>query len=183
MFVKPGVSFCDMVLVSSNRLLVDESALTGEVHPVAKVALDPMLSTEEYDEIQNRRNTIFAGTTVLEAGRNCRAVVVKTASYTARGELIRDMFSYRRHIFKFDTEIPIVVTILCMYACVGWAIAYYWTGDYFVFGWFYGIYVVAGCLPPLLPTVFTVSVGVSDSRLQKKNITCTKRKAFWWLER
>lgn len=39
--------------------------------------------------------------------------------------------------------------------------------------WFYGMYAVASVLPPLLPTVFTVSVGVSDNRLAKQNIACT----------
>jgi P-type E1-E2 ATPase len=34
-------------------------------------------------------------------------------------------------------------------------------------------YVVATVLPPLLPTVFTVSVGISDKRLAKKQIACT----------
>jgi predicted P-type ATPase len=34
-------------------------------------------------------------------------------------------------------------------------------------------YVVATVLPPLLPTVFTVSVGISDNRLAKRQIACT----------
>jgi magnesium-transporting ATPase (P-type) len=32
---------------------------------------------------------------------------------------------------------------------------------------------MAALLPPLLPTVFTMSVGVSDNRLSKKNIACS----------
>jgi len=176
--VEPCVSFCDMVLVESTRVLVDESALTGEANPVGKSPLDPFLAKEEYNDVSYKRSTIFAGTTIMETSDNSRAIVMKTASYTARGELIRDIFSYRRQTFKFDTEIPIVVTILCLYACVGWGLAYYWTGDIFVFGWFYGIYVVAGCLPPLLPTVFTVSVGISDERLAKKKITCTNSESI-----
>lgn len=39
-------------------------------------------------------------------------------------------------------------------------------------------YVVAAILPPLLPTVFTVSVGVSDDRLAKKRITCTNSESI-----
>lgn len=35
-------------------------------------------------------------------------------------------------------------------------------------------FVVGTILPPLLPTVFTVSVGVSDDRLARKNIACTQ---------
>jgi predicted P-type ATPase len=36
-----------------------------------------------------------------------------------------------------------------------------------------GIYVVGAVIPPLLPTVFVVSVGISAKRLQNKRITCT----------
>jgi magnesium-transporting ATPase (P-type) len=34
-------------------------------------------------------------------------------------------------------------------------------------------FVVATCLPPLLPTVFTVSVGISENRLSRKRIACS----------
>jgi P-type E1-E2 ATPase len=36
-----------------------------------------------------------------------------------------------------------------------------------------GIYVVGAVIPPLLPTVFVVSVGISAERLQVKRIACT----------
>lgn len=175
--VVPGTAYCDMVLLESTRVLTDESALTGEANPVGKVAVDSLMAEQSYDVKTHKRNTIFAGTTILES-ENSRALVLKTSSYTARGELIRDIFSYRRNLFKFDAEVPIVITILFFYAIFGWTMAFYWTGEIFVFGWFYGIYVVAGCLPPLLPTVFTVSVGISDDRLSKKNIACTSSESI-----
>jgi cation-transporting ATPase 13A3/4/5 len=34
-------------------------------------------------------------------------------------------------------------------------------------------FVVGTCLPPLLPTVFTVSVGISENRLTRKRIVCS----------
>jgi predicted P-type ATPase len=39
-------------------------------------------------------------------------------------------------------------------------------------------YVVATILPPLLPTVFTVSVGISDDRLARKRIACTSSESI-----
>ena len=36
-----------------------------------------------------------------------------------------------------------------------------------------GVFVVGTILPPLLPTVFVVSVGISAKRLQAKRISCT----------
>lgn len=38
---------------------------------------------------------------------------------------------------------------------------------------FYGMFVLGTVIPPLLPTVFVVSVGISCKRLQAKRITCT----------
>ena len=42
MVVTLGITYCDMVLVSSAGVLVDESALTGESNLVAKTAVDRM---------------------------------------------------------------------------------------------------------------------------------------------
>jgi magnesium-transporting ATPase (P-type) len=41
-----------------------------------------------------------------------------------------------------------------------------------------GIYVFAAALPALLPTVFVVSVGISDNRLSKKRIACVNSEAI-----
>ena len=41
------------------------------------------------------------------------------------------------------------------------------------FRWFYAMFVVGTVFPPLLPSVFVVSVGISCKRLQRKRITCT----------
>lgn len=50
--------------------------------------------------------------------------------------------------------------------------------DHWVYAWFYAMFVAGTCLPPLLPTVFVVSVGISCKRLQAKRITCTDSSAI-----
>jgi cation-transporting ATPase 13A3/4/5 len=128
--VKPGVTYCDMVLVSSAGLLVDESALTGESTPVQKRAIDPMDSEEEYSKIVHKKHTILAGTTVLESElENDFAIVTTTGSYTTRGELLRSIFSYQRHQFKFDAEVRFVILILFFYAIFGFAMVIYFIQD------------------------------------------------------
>lgn len=176
--VEDGVAFCDMVVVSTKSLLVDESALTGESNYVGKVEIDPSQgSSEEYDTKRHKRNTVFAGTTILE-NDDTRAIVTKTASFTARGELIRDIYSFNRHRFKFDVEVPIVLAILLFYAITAFVITNRFIKDLFVYGFFYGMFVVGTILPPLLPTVFTVSVGVSDERLARKRVACTNSESI-----
>jgi P-type E1-E2 ATPase len=119
--VTPGMAFADMLLVDSEVTLVDESAITGEATPVGKTPMDPSLGKQQYSRLSHKRCTIMAGTTILEADESSRAIVLSTASFTARGELLREIFSFKRHQFKFDVEVPIVITILFFYAIFGFA--------------------------------------------------------------
>ena len=110
--VTPGLAYFDMAILKSEHLLVDESALTGEVHPVAKIPLDPANSAQVYNTKTCKSSTISAGTTVLECGGgdgyDALAIVTQTGSFTAKGELLSDVLSYERHQFKFDTEVKLV---------------------------------------------------------------------------
>jgi magnesium-transporting ATPase (P-type) len=45
--------------------------------------------------------------------------------------------------------------------------------DNWEYSWFYAMFVLGTVFPPLLPSVFVVSVGISCKRLQRKRITCT----------
>jgi predicted P-type ATPase len=172
--VSPGVAPCDMILISADHVIVDESALTGEATPVAKTEIDPTEGKDKvYDPKIHKRYTIFAGTNILESNGDDKdlAVVTHTGTFTAKGELLRDILFYERHRFKFDVEVELVVAILLCYALVASAITLVILGESeWVYGWFYAIYVLAAALPPLLPTVFVVSVGVSSQRLILKQI-------------
>lgn len=136
--IEPGMSFSDMVLVKSSATLVDESALTGEATPMSKSAIDPATGKELYDHSKHKRHSILAGTSVLETG-NSKAVVLRTASYTARGEFIRDMYSYRRNQFKFDIEVPVVIAILFFYAIFAFTMCIYFIKESPVYAWYYGM--------------------------------------------
>ena len=39
--LKQGVNYCDMVILSADHIIVDESALTGEATSVVKTEIDP----------------------------------------------------------------------------------------------------------------------------------------------
>lgn len=167
-----------MAILQANKLLVDESALTGEVHPIAKKALDFTHADRTYDMKVNKSSTISAGTSILECGEGAGikgdlAIVTKTGSFTAKGELLSDVLSYERHKFKFDTEVKLVLFILVIEAAIMLSIVLTVLEDLWVFNWFYAMFVVGTVLPPLLPTVFVVSVGISCRRLQEKRISCT----------
>ena len=139
--VLPGPIYADMVLLQGTDVLVDESALTGESTPMAKTAIDLIDSESQYNQNVHKRYSILAGTTVTEVGGVVLALVVKTGSYTAKGELLRDVLSFRRHKFKFDTQVKLVLLILLCYAIVAFIICVSLLKDYFVFKYFYGMYV------------------------------------------
>ncbi len=141
--VKPGLTYCDMVLLSSDGVLVDESSLTGESTPVQKTAIDPMDGDMEYSKTVHKKHTILAGTIVLDSNERGHdlAVVTTTGSYTTRGELLRNIFSYERHQFKFDTEVRFVIMILFFYAIFGFSMVVYFIDDTPIYAWFYGMYV------------------------------------------
>lgn len=163
-----------MAILQASALLVDESALTGEVHPIAKIPLDPANTDIIYNAMTNKSSTISAGTSILECGEGDLAIVTKTGSFTSKGELLSDVLSYERHKFKFDTEVKLVLIILVVEAIDLFSVMAAEVQDDWVYKWFYGMFVVVTTLPPLLPTVFVVSVGISCKRLQEKKISCTE---------
>ncbi len=138
--IKSGNAPCDMVVVKAHHILVDESALTGESIPIMKTALDPTMKGVAFNPILHKANTISAGTVVVEVGDDRRdlALVLKTGSFTTKGELLSDVLSYERHKFKFDDEVKIVLFILLLEAIVLFALVFYFLQDQWVYAWFYG---------------------------------------------
>jgi P-type E1-E2 ATPase len=161
--------------------------------PVVKTAVDET-NPAPYDPVHSHKhNTVFAGTSVISQdqqvddngsvrsggtavsskGINNLALVVKTGSYTMKGEMLREMFFGKPKQFKFDMEVNIVLLILLCYAIFAFAMVIYFLNDQPIYGFFFAVYVVASALPPLLPTVFIVSEGISADRLLKKRIAVT----------
>ena len=137
---QPGVAYFDMAILKAKHILVDESALTGEINPVAKIPLDPANSHLTYDPKTNKSSTISAGTIILECGDGKDAggdvaIVTQTGSFTTKGELLSDVLSYQRHKFKFDTEVKLVLVILAVEAAIMLAIVMNVIEDHWVYAW------------------------------------------------
>jgi magnesium-transporting ATPase (P-type) len=138
--LKKGEVFCDMVLLKGSRLLMDESALTGESTPVVKTALDAAGRDVAYDRMKHRGNTIMAGTYVLELDEDekCLGLIMTTGSFTGKGELLSEVLSYERHKFKFDDDVKIVTFILLIEMIIMVSLVFMFLNDDWVFSWFYG---------------------------------------------
>jgi len=175
--LKPGVANCDMVIVRHTNLVVDESALTGESTPLSKSAIsfDNEDKNVTYTESLHKKHTIYSGSNILECSEteNDLAVIIKTGSFTSKGNMLREIFSFERHQFKFDSEVKLVLVILMFYAIFCFALTMHFIKESPIYGWFYGVFAFAAAIPPLLPTAFVISVGVSDKRLYRKRIACS----------
>eukprot|EP01033_Poteriospumella_lacustris_P020058 gene20058-14626_t len=87
--------------------------------------------------------------------------------------MLREMFYGKPKKFQFDVEVSIVMLILLCYSIFSFSMTIYFLNSQPVYGFFFAIYVVASSLPPLLPTVFIVSEGISAERLLRKRVAVT----------
>jgi cation-transporting ATPase 13A2 len=136
--LSPGVAFCDMIFISGASLVVDESALTGESKPLSKTPIDQVDFNSVYDSNTHKRQTIMAGTTILDCTKGSLGLVIKTGSFTTKGEMLHEILSYQRHKFKFDVEVQLVLVILLFYGVFGFLM----TGfvliiQSWIYGWFF----------------------------------------------
>jgi magnesium-transporting ATPase (P-type) len=142
--LQPGVVYCDMVVLKGFRVLVDESALTGEATPLLKAEVDRAMRHIPYDAKVHKVCTISAGTEILELNEATKTLglVMATGSYTAKGELLTDVLSYERHSFQYSDEAKVVLAILMVEALILTGLVYYFLReDHWVYSWFYSTYM------------------------------------------
>lgn len=137
-FLSPGVIHCDMLLLTG-EVVADESALTGEATPQSKVPIDP-LSQVKYDPTLHKRQTLSAGTRIQECHKAI-ALVKNTASYTTKGELLREILAFRRHRVPIEVDLPIAVFFIVLYSLVCWFAVAFKSDSEGVVAWMLGTWV------------------------------------------
>eukprot|EP00934_Nitzschia_sp_Nitz4_P006580 Nitzschia sp. Nitz4//scaffold131_size63436//29849//34134//NITZ4_006274-RA/size63436-processed-gene-0.102-mRNA-1//1//CDS//3329535265//6570//frame0 len=170
-----GVCQCDLVLLDG-KVLVDESALTGEATPQAKASIDPT-SDVAYDPHNHKRQTILAGTKVLECD-DALALVIKTGSFTKRGEMLREIIAFRHHVPQYETELPTAVGFLVLWSVVAFVYTQFYSSDSRIVAWALGMATFSNAFPALLPISFTFPVGISFDRLAKQGVACANSDAI-----
>jgi Ca2+-transporting ATPase len=164
--LRPGsIVAADARVVETDRLSIDESALTGESHPVEKnpVALVGPLSLSE------RRNMAFMGTLVL--GGRGRGVVVGTGMHTELGRIQALVGETATPATPMETELRRVGDQLVL-------IATGICGLVFLVGLFRGqgllpmissaISLTVAAVPEGLPTVATTTLAVGVNAMQRR---------------
>ena len=134
---------------------------------------------EVYDPETYKRNTLFAGTSVIQTrfygNSKVLAVVVRTGFETARGDLIRSILFPKPMDFKFYRDSMRFIFLLFCIAAIGMCYCIY---VYVKRGSSAGM-IIKRCLdvitivvPPALPAAMTVGTYYAQNRLRKASIFC-----------
>ena len=157
----------DARLVLDSRLLIDQSALTGESRPVRKYSAP---------SVETRSNLVFAGTVV--AGGSGMAVIFATGMQTEFGNIASLTQSLGQELSPLQKELKNVTrTITLIALCTGlvfFLLAVHLTGmkpeDSFIFT----IGMIVAFVPEgLLPTL-TLALAMGVQRMAKRNALIKK---------
>ncbi|KAI8850206.1 hypothetical protein BC829DRAFT_432106 [Chytridium lagenaria] len=183
----------DMVIVQGG-VVVDESSLTGEATPVYKFPL-PVVEAgfgrtpgEGYSPERNKGSTVFGGSKILELkpAKHVLArpgedwvkvvgIVTATGFYSTRGELFRSIlfpkeldFKFYKDSFKFIAALSFVALLAFINRVVnGLArdLPTFWV-------LVTSLDLITIAVPPALPLILTVGIGMALQRLKLQNIFC-----------
>lgn len=164
----------DARVISTSDLKIDESSLTGESEPVAKIA--EAIKTASLP-VSEQRNMLFKGTNVV-AGKG-RAVVVATGERTAIGRIAAQ-------ISAIDAEIPLKASIRRLSRAIIIVVALI-SASLFLLGLSRGqdaatifttvVSLAVSIIPEGLPIVITLVLATGVWRMSKRNALVKKLQA------
>lgn len=170
------VADADLRAMSLQNFLVNESILTGESGPVAKIT-DALLHEDE--EIFRAKNIIFSGSSVISG--KAVAVVVATGKDTIFGNIVKTVSGIRREstyeksILYFSKLIlRIVVTTMILVFIAN--ILLKGVGDILELLLF-SVALIVSILPEALPVVVTFALSKGSLKMAKQNVVVKRLSA------
>ena len=168
--VKGGVEAelpCDGLLIRGS-LIVNESMLTGEPMPVAKMPVQDA----EGCEVHTKSNKAFAGTRIIESrgaeelGGSAILCCTEVGACTARGELVRMVLFPSSVKFKYTDQLPKVYALMCLYAGLMVMLTLFAINHGSPVVKFLNVICnLTGALSPMLPVSLVMGQSVSAKRL------------------
>jgi len=157
----------DCLLLDSDHLSVDESALTGEAFPVSKTA---GITLPVQTRLAARSNSLFAGTHVLSG--TGLALVILTGPHTAFGHIAASLgqkpkaTSFEAGIRQFGTLLLRVTIVLVTVTLIVNLVLQRPLLDSFLFA----IALAVGITPQMLPVVVSVSLAVGARQMARVKV-------------
>lgn len=158
----------DAVLIETNELQAQESALTGESVPVHKIV-------KEYEEKEttavDKENMVFMGTTITHGSG--KAIVLSIGMQTQMGRIAELTTETKQdktplekelfHIGVFVGQISIVISAILL------AVGIFIQGKEFIETLLFATSVAVAAVPEGLPATITIALAIGVQRLAKKN--------------
>jgi len=158
---------CDGMLISGS-LIVNESMLTGEPMPIAKVAVEDVADYQ----VHPKSNKAFAGTRIIESrgetehGGFALLYCTDVGARTTRGELVRMVLFPSSVKFKYNDQLPTVYALMILKAMVLAMLHLFAANEGSPVVTFLNVTcAIAGSLSPMLPVSLVMGQSVSAKRL------------------
>ncbi|CAE7226903.1 ATP13A3 [Symbiodinium sp. CCMP2456] len=158
---------CDGMLISGS-LIVNESMLTGEPMPIAKV---PVEDVDHY-QVHPKSNKAFAGTRIIESrgetehGGFALLYCTEVGARTTRGELVRMVLFPSSVKFKYNDQLPTVYALMFAKATVLVMLHLFAAHEGSPVVTFLNVTcAIAGTVSPMLPVSLVMGQSVSAKRL------------------
>ncbi len=161
---------CDLHLVESSNLAVDESLLTGESAVVLKQAA-PMRQSEPAEPGGGDPARVFSGTLVTSG--TALGCVLATGERSALGRIgksLQGLGGQRTPIQLETRRIVNRVAVIGLALAVGLAIAYWLALGDALHGLLAGLTLAMAVLPEELPVILTLFLGLGAWRLARANV-------------
>lgn len=162
---------CDMRVISSENLEVDESILTGESVSVFKKS-DKLL---EDVSISERNNMLYAGTTITKGRGVC--VIVGTGINTELGNIAKGVTEIKEEksplmirISKLSKQITILIIIVAFIIFITLLLKGYHFTEIFMSV----VALSVSAMPEGLPLALTMALTITSSKMIKNNVIVKK---------
>jgi len=166
----------DLRVVEAKNLLVDESILTGESEPVAKISE----KIEKGDQIFEAKNILFSGTSIVSG--KAKGIVISTGKETEIGKIgkliakIEKPSLYQKEILDFSKVIIrfVVLTIFLIFFANFILKKQQNPIDFLIFC----LALLVGLVPEALPVVVGVSLSNGALKLARRNVLVKRLEAI-----